>query len=51
MTEEEMARFALVLEECERIRAQMVDDEAEEEAAASVNGGDVEPSGTAPSGG
>ena len=34
MTEGELARFALVLEECERIRAMI----AEDEEAASANG-------------
>ncbi|MDQ3913126.1 MAG: hypothetical protein M3305_15420 [Actinomycetota bacterium] len=33
MTEEELSRFALVLEECERIRTMIAEDEAEEAAA------------------
>jgi hypothetical protein len=33
MTEEELARFALVLKECECIRAMIAKDEAEEAAA------------------
>ena len=35
MTEEELARFAPVLEECERIRAMIAEDESEEAAALS----------------
>ncbi len=52
MTEEEIARFALVLEECERIHAQIVEDEAQEEvkdegAIKDCGGDDGEPSGAA----
>ncbi len=50
MTEEEIARFALVLEECERIRAQIAEDEAQEEGAAKASSADGEPSGAALSG-
>ncbi len=55
MTEEEIARFALVLEECERIRAQIAKEEAQVEAqdegaAKASDGDDGEPSGAAPSG-
>jgi hypothetical protein len=42
MTEEEAARFALVLRECERIRAMI----AEDEAARSSGGDDSIPTGT-----
>ena len=47
MTEEETARFALVLRECERIRAMI----AEDEAARSSGGDDSIPAVEAPAGG
>jgi len=41
MTEKELARFALVLEECERIRAMIAEDEAEAASSANVATGGI----------
>ncbi len=46
-----MLRFALVLKECEHIRAQKMEDETEGEAAASADGGGGEPFAATASGG